>query len=245
MVEVSIVVPAHNEEGNLPQLVTHLRDLAGKVGDAEIILVDDHSTDQTPRLVDEYQRTYPNVRAIHRRNGIRGMGNTLKEGTATARGKFVIWTMADLSDDWGSVPPMLDKLRNGADMVFASRYMPGGSSGDLESFKRFVSSGFTFASRLFIGVPVHDITNAYRGFRREVYDKIRPEAGDFAISPEFALKAQLAGYKLDEVPTTYAKRQKGVANFRIFKMARRYFGMFVKANLTWRFQMSGLAQKAS
>jgi glycosyltransferase involved in cell wall biosynthesis len=235
MVDVSIVVPAHNEEGNLPKLVPRLRELAEKAGDAEIILVDDHSTDQTPQQVDDYQRKFANIRAIHRRDGIRGMGNTLKEGTAAARGQFVIWTMADLSDDWSSVPLMLAKLRNGADMVFASRYMPGGSSGDLQAFKRFVSSGFTFASRLFFGVPVHDITNAYRGFRREVYEKVRPEAGDFAISPEFALKAQLAGYRLDEVPTTYAKRQEGAANFRMFKMARRYFGIFLKANLVWRF----------
>ena len=55
--------------------------------------------------------------------------------------------------------------------------------------------------------------------------------GDFGISPEFALKAYLAGYKLDEVPTTYAMRKKGMTQFRFFKMAMRYFSIFLSAFL--------------
>jgi glycosyltransferase involved in cell wall biosynthesis len=245
MVEVSIVVPAHNEDANLPKLVPRLRELAAKLGDAEIILVDDHSVDNTPQLVDEYEHIWPGVRAIHRRGGNRGMGNTLREGTAAAKGRFILWTMADMTDDLQKAPEMLQRLRDGSDMVFASRYMPGGSAGDLEPLKRFASWGVGFVSRLSLGMRVHDVTNAYRMFRREVFDTVRPESGDYAISPEFAFKAQLAGYRLDEVPTTHTKRKHGVDNLRMFKMARRYFGVFLKANLVWRFQMRGLAHRVS
>jgi glycosyltransferase involved in cell wall biosynthesis len=153
----------------------------------------------------------------------------LKDGTAAATGEIIVWTMADLSDDTNVIPTFVKKIEQGADMVFGSRYVKGGTSGDLSRFKRFVSNGFTFASRLFLGIKVHDITNAFRAFRKDVFDKIRPSSGDFGISPEFALKAHISGYKLDEVPTSYATRKKGIPQFKMMKMAIRYFSIFIGA----------------
>jgi glycosyltransferase involved in cell wall biosynthesis len=229
--KVSIIVPAHNEENNLAPLMEKLVELKATLGDMEIIFVDDNSTDSTPQLCDGLARKYGFVRVLHRKGGPKGMGYTLQEGTAAAKGGIIVWTMADLSDDLAIVPKFVKKIEGGADMVFGSRYMKGGNSGDLSGVKRFASWGVSFVSEVFIGVKVHDITNAYRAFRKEVFYEVRPQYGDFGISPEFALKAHLAGYKLDEVPTTYAMRKTGVAQFRMFKMAVRYFSIFLTAFL--------------
>lgn len=233
MTKISIVVPAHNEEENLPALMESLIRLRAKLPDSEIILVDDHSNDSTPKMVDDFEKKYKFVRALHRRNGDKGMGNTLKEGTRAARGEVVVWTMADLSDDPNVIPIFVEKIENGADMVLGSRRIRGGSTGDQPFLKSFFSWGFAFASRLFIGVRVREVTNAFRAFRKELFDRIPLKYGDFGISPEFTLKAHIAGYKLDEVPVNYANRKKGVAQFKVKKMSTRFFGIFL-SSIWWR-----------
>jgi len=226
--KVSIIVPAYNEEDNLPVLIKKLDELNLKLKNIEIILVDDNSTDSTPKVCDLLAKKYQNIRVLHRKNK-RGMGNALKDGTKIASGEIIVWVMADLSDDISVIPLFIEKIEHGADMVFGSRYMRGGSAGDLSRLKKFVSSGFTFLSRLFIGVKVHDITNAFRAFKKEIFNEVEPRSSDFAISPEFALKVHLAGYKLDEVPTVYTSRKKGKATFSLLKMSFRYASVFVMA----------------
>jgi dolichol-phosphate mannosyltransferase len=134
--------------------------------------------------------------------------------------------MGDRSDKLETIKGMLGKLDEGFDLVMASRYMSGGSRGELEVDKAMYGSMYTSLTRMVFGIPVHDITNAFRGFRKSVLDKVKLESGDFAISPEFAIKAQLAGFRLGEVPTTYFNRRAGQTNFKILKMGLRYLSLF-------------------
>lgn len=227
--KVSIVVPAYNEEGNLPILVKNLQGLIKREKlNAEVILVDDNSTDSTPRICDMFSKKYSNVFTIHR-VGNRGMGNTLLEGTDKATGDVIVWVMADLSDDLNTILEFLRKIKNGCDIVFGSRYMKGGSSGNLSFLKTTLSRGFATLSRIFIGINIHDITNAFRAFKKEIIYSIKLESTDFAISPEFALKGYLAGFKLCEVPTTYSNRKKGITKFKMFEMGKKYFKVFLCA----------------
>lgn len=236
--KVSIIVPAHNEEDNLLILVKNLQDLIKREKlNAEIILVDDNSNDSTPQICDMFVRKYDNVFTIHR-DGNQGMGNGLIEGTNQASGDVIIWVMADLSDDLNTIRKFLEKIKEGYDLVFGSRYMKRGSSGDLSFFKATASRGFAMLARLFIGVYVHDITNAFRAFKKNVIESLDLKSSDYAISPEFALKAYLAGFKLCEVPTTYRNRRRGKAKFKMFKMGKKYFKMFV-----WAFVQKYLKKK--
>jgi len=224
-VKYSIVIPAHNEEENLKPLASDLLAVL-KGSDWEIILVDDNSTDGTSSLCDNLAASNPAIRCIHRSRGNNGMGYALREGTAAAAGEYVVWVMADRSDKLESILEMIAKLDAGADMVIASRYMSGGSRGDLTVEKALYGSIYTRLAGLIFGVPVHDITNAYRAFRRNVFDEVALEYGDFSISPEFAIKAQMRGFRLDEVPTTYFNRRAGQAKFKIFTMGVKYLFLF-------------------
>lgn len=225
--KISVIVPLHNEEDNLRELEKNIQNLLGSSGIVgEILLVDDNSADSTPEICDELSKK-GNVRALHR-NGNPGMGNALKDGTRMAGNGIIIWVMGDLTDNLDTIPKFIEKIESGCDMVIGSRYMKGGAA-QIPFLKRLASNSFTLLSRFFLGVRVHDTTNAFRAFRKEIFDSLIIESADFGISPEFALKAYLKGYKICEVPTIYRDRIRGITKFKMFKMARRYSHIFLKA----------------
>lgn len=223
---VSIIIPAYNEEENIPKLLDSLLNLKSSLKDFEIIIVNDNSNDSTGLISEKYSKKNKIVKVVHRNKGNNGMGASLKEGTRHAKGKYVVWVMADNSDDLTIIPKLINKLKNSYDMVFGSRYMSGGSRGDLDIFKTALSSGYTFIAGILFNFKVHDITNAFRAFKKDVFSNIALESDNFAISPEFAIKAHLKGYKLGEVPTTHKNRKAGQAKFKIAKMGIAYISLF-------------------
>ncbi len=223
MTEVSIVIPVCNEQENLPILLDRLETFEQQTRlCCAVIIVDDGSTDGTSELADSYANEQQRCCVLHNRGQRKGMGYALKLGTRSATTPFVIWLMGDLSDDLSTVPDICGKLEDGYDLVIASRYMAGGSTGDLDPVKSFLSGLYSQCMRIAFGLPVHDINNAFRGFRKCVFDAVNPRSDDFAISPEFAIRAHLLGYRLGEVPTTYHNRTQGQNKFRMIPMILRY-----------------------
>jgi len=223
--DFSIVIPAYNEQDNIPGLVDEILRIYGETG-YEIILVDDNSSDDTPAICDKLAAEHTNIRTIHRKEGNNGMGHALMEGSQASVGAHVFWVMGDRSDELERIAEMNELLESGHDMVMASRYMKGGSRGDLSADKAMYGSVYTRLANLVFGIPVHDITNAYRGFKRELLD-IGVESGTFSISPEFAIKAHLRGHKLGEVPTTYINRRAGQPKFNLARMGVEYASLFM------------------
>jgi dolichol-phosphate mannosyltransferase len=229
--KVSFIIPFHNEEKNSPLMLERVLKYAiQKKLDFEIIPVDDRSTDKTSQILKEYSRINRAIKPVFRLkdNDTKGntMGKALIEGTKIAKGNLIIWTMGDMADDTKTYGEIIIKLNKGYDMVFGSRYMPGGSRGNLDPLKAFLSSWGTLLSRFMFGIMVHDITNAFRGFKKEVFENISLKSSGFSISPEFAIKAHLNGYKLGEVPTVYTNRVEGVSNFKLYNMTKSYLTLF-------------------
>jgi glycosyltransferase involved in cell wall biosynthesis len=238
--KVSFVIPFHNEEKNArPMLERVIKFTQAEDWNFEIIPVDDRSSDKTGKILNDFAKKYKFIHPIHREkhDGEVGntMGKTLKEGTRKAKGRYIIWTMGDLSDNPKTYKEIVKKLDDGYDLVFGSRYMKDGSSGDLGFIKALLTKlGVLVLARGLFGIKVHDITNAFRGFRKDIFERLNIEANGFDISPEFALKAHKAGLKLGEVPTNYKARVDGISNFKISKMALSYLWVFLKifTNLT-------------
>lgn len=238
---VSFIIPFHNEEKNCPKMIEKVVSYAQKKKMRyEIISVDDRSTDGTIQILRELAKKNNKIIPVYRRDDGEEKGNTmglaLKEGTKKAKGDIIIWTMGDLADDTKTYGDIIEKIEKGYDMVFGSRYMPGGSRGNLDRMKAFLSSWGTRFARFLFGIGVHDITNAFRGFRKDVFQSISLSSPGFSISPEFAIKAHLAGFRLGEVPTVYTNRVEGVSNFKIYQMTTSYLTLFWNLFLTYQLQ---------
>lgn len=231
--KVSFIIPFHNEEKNVVPMVERvIRYGRSQKWLFEIIPVDDRSTDATGHLLRNLNNKYQLVKPIYRKDDGKEKGNTMGEalrvGTRAATGSIIIWTMGDMADDCDTYKAIVLKIKSGYDLVFGSRYMPGGSRGTLDQTKATLSSWGTTLAGLLFGLKIHDITNAFRGFRKEVFTSLPIDSKGFAISPEFAIRAHMAGYRLGEVPTVYTNRVEGVSDFKLIRMMKSYLLLYWK-----------------
>jgi dolichol-phosphate mannosyltransferase len=211
--ELSVIIPVYNEGQNIKRV---LDDLAERVTTPhEALIVYDFEEDSTLPVVRELQTVRRGIHLI--RNGwASGALYAMRTGIAAARGEYVLITMADGSDDLGDVDRMVASARAGADVVAASRYMPGGAQIGGPRLKGLLSrvAGLTL-HRLF-GVPIHDPTNSFKLYRRSFLRSVDIEShGGFELALELSVKAAAAGRRMAEVPTTWRDRTLGESRFRL------------------------------
>lgn len=226
--DLSVVMPVYNEgEG----VAATLRALVAALPPAhEVLVVHDFDEDTTVPVVERLSTEFPTVRLVRNRIG-RGVLNALKAGIAASGGRHVLVTMADGSDDYRSVGPMLDRARaTGAAVVAASRYMRGGRQVGGPRLKRLLSRTAGLSLCWFAGVPTHDATNNFKLYAREFLDAtpIESEAG-FELALELTVKATLAGRVVAEVPTTWRDRTAGTSNFRLRRWLPHYLRWYLVA----------------
>ena len=225
--ELSIIIPTLNEAGNIGPLITRcLSTIAGLGIPAEILVVDGGSHDGT---VDEATRA--GGRVIPQEG--RGYGGALRTGFAAARGRHVQTMDSDLSHEPEVIVSLWD-ARDRADIVIASRYVPGGG-GEMPLLRKVLSRilnvVFTKAFRL----PIHDISSGFRLYRRETLNRISFQASDFDVLEEILILIANQGGTLTEVPFQYRPRQAGRSHAKLFKFGVAYCRTFSKM---WRLRKS-------
>lgn len=214
---VSIVVPAHNEEENIVDIITAVE----RIRPDEVVAVDDCSTDRTGALLARLRRRHRNLRVVTRK-GERGFEKALKAGLAAARMEVVVPVMGDLCDRLSDVPKMVAKVGEGYDIVAGSRHIPGGGIENSEGIKATFSWWVGRLAHWLGGMPMHDVTNAFKAYRRSAIRGIPLSAKSFDVSMELTVKAYGRGAKLGEVPTVWTGRKKGASKFKVFKYAPGY-----------------------
>jgi len=226
--KTSIIVPAFNEKEGIEKTLVDLSSLLNKNKiNYEIIIVDDGSSDGTIDIVKRIALKNKNIK-LKVRNENPGFGFSLIDGSKNSLGEIILWVMGDSSDDFNNIPIMINKINQGYDMVIGSRNVPGGSRGDQEILKAFGSKLYSSLAKILFNLPVYDITNAFRAFRKELINKVELENGDFSISPEFAIKSHVLGYKITEIPTSYIDRKVGEAKTKLFRMGAKYYRLLIK-----------------
>ena len=130
---ISIVIPVFNEAGNILELFNQINNNISKI--KETLIIYDFKEDNTLPVIDANIHQYRNLKIKLVKNDISpGVINALKVGLNTAKGKYILVLMADLSDDLRIVDKMLEKLNNGCDIVCGSRYMKDGKQIALADF---------------------------------------------------------------------------------------------------------------
>jgi len=223
-VRFSIVIPAHNEEENIGEVLAKIEIVLSGL-DYELIVVNDHSIDLTGEIVKELALRYPNIRLVENVRD-KGFANAIQTGFSSINTEVVIPVMGDLCDDLASIKSMLVKIEEGYDIVCGSRYSKGGERLGGSKFKGFLSSTAGRSLHFILGIPTNDIANAFKMYRKKVIDAVKLEAKGFDISMEIPVKAYYMGFKIAEVPTVWRERTKGKSTFKVFKLLPGYLKIY-------------------
>ena len=220
---LSIVIPAHNEEGSIePTIVDLAETLSAERVPYEIVVVDDHSTDGTRNVVEALAGRYPNVRCVtnRRRNGF---GNAIHTGLENFLGDAVCIVMADASDDPKDVVAFYRKMNEGYDCVFGTRFSRSSIVVNYPPLKLWINRAANLFIAMLFGIPYTDTTNAFKLFRREVIAGVSPILSHhFNITVELPLKAIVRGYSYAVLPNHWYNRKSGVSKFKVKEMGSRY-----------------------
>jgi hypothetical protein len=164
------------------------------------------------------------------RNAGKGVRSAMITGLRAISGGPVLVSMADLSDDLAIIPRMLDAYRAGADVVVASRYMPGGRQLGGPWLKGQLSRWGGRSLRWVAGFPSSDATNSFRLYDAELLARTSLESdGGFELAFEITLKAWMAGAQVVELPTTWRDRVQGTSRFNFRKWLPRYARLWGQA----------------
>jgi dolichol-phosphate mannosyltransferase len=221
--KLSIIVPARNEARNIGITINNITARLKKENiEYELIVVDDGSGDTTPDEIENLARLDSGIRLV-RNTGKHGFGYAIRCGLDTFTGDAVIIVMADDSDDPEDVVRYYYILRDKADCAFGSRWMRGGRAYHYPVIKKIVNRLANNFIRMFFQIRYNDVTNAFKGYRRNVIDGCRPFISPhFNLTVEIPLKAIVRGYSYEVIPISWRDRREGVSALKIEEMGTRY-----------------------
>jgi len=155
--------------------------------------------------------------------GLNGFGRAIQCGLKAMTGDAVVIMMADESDDCRDVVLYWEKLNEGYDCVFGSRFMKGGGVIDYPWLKLQINRIANHFIQVLFAIKLNDTTNAFKAYRKTVIDGVRPILSPhFNITVELPLKAIVRGYSWTTIPITWRNRRTGVAKLKIKEMGSRY-----------------------
>lgn len=207
MTRLSLVVPCYNEAGNLPLLLSRCRELLREVPEAEILLVDNGSTDDTPRILGEQVDTGPALRAL-RVESNRGYGNGILAGLAEARGAFLAWTHADLQTDLMDVARAWRELQSAPD---PGRTLVKGRRLGRSLFDAGFTCGMAALSSAALGTAVSDVNAQPKVFPRSLYQRFAAAPLDFSLDLYLLWLARTSGFAIATIPVRFGRRLHGEA----------------------------------
>lgn len=208
--ELSVIIPAFNEEKRLGRALTHLRDYFASRGmdpaSFEIIVVDDGSTDATARTAQEWMSALPSLRLFSNGQN-RGKGYSVRHGMLEARGRVALFTDADLSSPIEESEKLLAAIRAGNDVAIGSRALDRSLIAIHQSrFREIAGIIFNGLVRFFTGLPFHDTQCGFKAFvlepSRIIFQQQRIER--FGFDPEVLFLARRHGLRAVEVAVRWA-----------------------------------------
>lgn len=222
--KLSVVIPAYNESESI---VETLQKLFAKLSEHkiphEIVVVNDNSKDNTLQVLEHLQKEI-NTLVIHTNKGPNGFGYAVRYGLERFNGDCVAIMMADLSDSPDDLVLFYNKLLEGFDCVFGTRWSMGGKVYEYPRHKLFLNRFFNNIVRMLFGIKYNDVTNAFKLYRKETIEGVKPFLSPhFNLTVEIPLKAIIRGYSYAVLPNSWTNRKHGVSNLKIREMGSRYF----------------------
>lgn len=206
---LSVFFPAYNDAGTIASLVISAVQVAGTLTpDFEVIVINDGSQDDTPRILDELARVYPDhVRIVHHQQN-RGYGGALRSGFATAAKDLVFYTDGDAQYDPAEMVLLWQQMRAEVDWV------NGWKISRSDPLHRIIIGRlYHHFVKLLFGLKVRDVDCDFRLMRRRIFDVVRLEKDSGVICLEMMKKFQDAGFRVAETPVHHYHRAHGQSQF--------------------------------
>jgi dolichyl-phosphate beta-glucosyltransferase len=207
MATYSFIIPAYNEGARLGTTLDRVLDyIAAQRWDAEVLVVNDGSGDQTPDLVRTCAQTHPELRLIEN-PGNRGKGYSVRNGMLNARGEVLVFSDADLSAPIEEASKLFAAIEAGADIAMGSRWLQPETQTNRQSLLRqFYGRIFNLALRVLLGLNFKDTQCGFKAFTRSTAQAIFPlqRIERWGFDPELLYLARRAGLKVKEVPVAWA-----------------------------------------
>jgi glycosyltransferase involved in cell wall biosynthesis len=235
--KVSIIVPAHNEEKVIGKTLSLLyRTLKQTRLDYEIIAVDDNSIDKTLKVMKKISKKSKKIKVFHKSDekGPSGLGSVLLFGFKHAKGDILVPFMGDLSDDPKDIIKLVKKVEEGYDVVCGSRFIKGGKAVGYPFLKLIAHRTYNKLFSFIFGLGLEDFSNAFKAYRRKIFDSIQVESKGFEFNAEVLLKAHILGFKITEVPVSWYGRKEGASKLGSFS-PNLGFIFFKLPRIGWRY----------
>jgi len=220
---LSVVIPAHNEEGSIRETVQSISQLLEEHNIAyEILVVNDNSRDRTEEILQQLNSENNRIRYLNNYYP-NGFGFAVRCGLENFQGDAVAIVMADSSDDPENIVDYYYKLQEGYECVFGSRFIKGGKVIDYPVHKLIINRLANLFVKILFGLKFNDTTNAFKAYRKEVIEGVSPLLSHhFNLTVEIPLKALIRGYSYTTIPITWRNRKTGISKLKIKEMGSRY-----------------------
>ena len=228
-IELCILIPAKDEELSISSTVRKIHaHLVDKIA-FNILIVNDHSLDNTLKELDKLSNELSNVRYVNNISS-GGVGNAIKYGLLSWKGNVLAICMADDSDSPEDVLRSFNLLvTKRYNCVFGSRFIQGSSVNNYPPIKLFLNRLFNNIVRITTRYPFNDFTNIFKMYSREALYLIgTPESASFDIGLEMSLKAYSKRLKIGIIAISWNQRKLGSSKLNLTKNIKRYFGTLMK-----------------
>jgi len=210
-VEVSVVLPAYNEERTIEPIVRETRRALASFlpsDSFEVIVAEDGCEDDTPAIADDLAETFADVRHFHSDERL-GRGGALNAAFQTADGDVLVYFDTDLATDIDHLERLVESVRSGEyDVATGSRWMPG-SVADRPAKRGVPSLAFNVAVRVLLGSRLRDHQCGFKAFDRSAFEELRPlvENEHWFWDTEMLVRAQRRGFRVEEFAVDWKPRE--------------------------------------
>lgn len=220
---LSILIPVKNEEEIILNTLSKLDNSWLFKIEHEIIIINDHSTDQTKKLIESFKSKKINI--IIKDNNKKGLGSAIITGIENSSKKYIAIYMADMSDSLEDLNSYYKEIKkdNSLEAVFGSRFIKLSKVTNYPKFKLFINRLANNAIKLIFLSKYNDFTNAFKIYKKSTLQKLQPLVSEnFNIFLELPLKIDSRKLKYKVIPISWQGRSLGKSKFEIKEIGSKY-----------------------